>query len=232
MTNWCCPVRRLRLQMNRAPLQQPSEGLRINSRHWTTTREHNRGDGGLSGYRSSDFLLAHSSSPVNSRESWLRERQSYLWTRTWLAGSVEVRNRGSAVSTPPYARGGWDGDEGFLWLAHGPRVTATNWVAAPPCNWWGGPTSRRLGCSACGAGCETIEWAPHSSEIVRAGTREEADQWALGVGARARMGCCARMGEVGQITRVLAQWKCSSFLFSFYILFLFFSFSNSIWIQI
>jgi hypothetical protein len=38
----------------------------------------------------------------------------------------------------------------------------------------------------CGALCETVERAPHSSEIVSVSAREEVDQWALGVGARAR----------------------------------------------
>jgi hypothetical protein len=132
---------------------------------------------GLSGYRSSDFPLAHSSAPVNSLESWLREHRSYLWTWTWLAGSTEVGNLGSAVSTPPYARGRRDGDERVPRLAPGPRVTVTNRVAAPSCDWRGGPASRRQGYSVCSAGCETTVRAPHSSECVRA-TAGEGYIWA------------------------------------------------------
>jgi hypothetical protein len=55
-------------------------------------------------FRPFSSLLAPCSAPVNSHEDWLREQQSYLWTRTWLAGSAEIGNRGSTVATLHHAR--------------------------------------------------------------------------------------------------------------------------------
>jgi hypothetical protein len=68
------------------------------------TRGSIHGDVGYLGIGSPIPYSRTTRSPVNSHEGGHRGWRSYLWMRTWLAGSAETGNRGSTVAALRHAR--------------------------------------------------------------------------------------------------------------------------------